>query len=125
MLRPIIKYRENELRFIGIVIFFCLGNAYGDAFEDSYKLTQQNRDKFKLGRIFFFDKIMSGNKNISCATCHNPLLFTGDALSLPVGEGGKGLGPTRDTGSIVKLGAIFCFSKEQLIEDIGNIPTFV
>ncbi len=54
--------------------------------------------KVKLGRLLMFDKILSGNKNISCATCHHSLTDTGDGLSLPVGEGGNGLGVTRDTG---------------------------
>lgn len=57
-----------------------------------------NLDKVELGKQLFFDKILSGNKNISCATCHHALTDTGDGLSLPVGEGGKGLGVTRDTG---------------------------
>jgi len=52
----------------------------------------------ELGRMLFFDKIMSGNQNISCATCHNPMTFSADGLSLGVGEGGNGLGRYRDTG---------------------------
>ena len=55
--------------------------------------------KVELGRNLFFDKILSGNLNTSCATCHHTLADTGDGLSLPVGEGGVGLGVTRDTGS--------------------------
>lgn len=55
--------------------------------------------KVALGRFLMFDKILSGNKNISCASCHHPLTNTGDGLSLPIGEGGRGLGVTRDTGS--------------------------
>jgi len=54
-----------------------------------------NQYKVMLGRFLFHDKILSGNKNISCATCHHALLATGDALSLSVGEGGCGLGPSR------------------------------
>ena len=54
--------------------------------------------KVELGRKLFFDKILSGNLNTSCATCHHSLADTGDGLSLPVGEGGQGLGVTRDTG---------------------------
>lgn len=56
-------------------------------------------DKFKLGQFLFFDKVISGNKNISCASCHHPLAGAGDGLALPVGEGGKGLGVTRNLGS--------------------------
>ncbi len=59
----------------------------------------RNEAKEELGKLLFFDKILSGNKNISCATCHHPLAATSDGLSLPVGEGARGLGVTRDTGS--------------------------
>lgn len=48
-----------------------------------------------LGRALFFDPVLSGNKNISCATCHHPTLGSGDAVSLSIGEGGIGLGPRR------------------------------
>ena len=54
--------------------------------------------KVALGNQLFFDKILSGNMNISCATCHHPMTATGDALSLPIGEGATGLGVTRNTG---------------------------
>ncbi len=55
----------------------------------------RNPDKEALGRLLFFDKILSGNRNISCATCHHPFTGSSDGLSLPVGAGGVGLGPTR------------------------------
>jgi len=55
--------------------------------------------KVALGKVLFFDKILSGNKNISCATCHHGLTDTGDGLSLSIGEGARGLGVARDTGS--------------------------
>jgi cytochrome c peroxidase len=53
----------------------------------------------ELGKLLFFDKELSGNRNISCATCHHSFTDTGDGLSLSVGEGGRGLGVTRDTGT--------------------------
>jgi cytochrome c peroxidase len=49
----------------------------------------------ELGRDLFYDPILSGNKNIACATCHHPTLGTSDAMSLSVGEGGIGLGVNR------------------------------
>ncbi len=48
-----------------------------------------------LGRLLFYDKILSGNRNISCGTCHSHDHATADGLSLGVGEGGVGLGPNR------------------------------
>jgi cytochrome c peroxidase len=59
----------------------------------------KNPYKVKLGQFLFYDKILSGNENTSCASCHHPLAGSGDGLALPVGEGGKGLGVTRDTGT--------------------------
>ena len=48
-----------------------------------------------LGRLLFWDPILSGNRAISCGTCHHPRFGTGDGLSLGMGEGGVGLGPER------------------------------
>lgn len=64
--------------------------------DDDYHIQPTNKEE--LGKFLFFDKILSGNMNISCATCHHPMAGTGDGLALPVGEGGNGLGITRDTG---------------------------
>ncbi|MCP4247466.1 MAG: cytochrome-c peroxidase, partial [bacterium] len=55
--------------------------------------------KVELGRLLFFDKIISGNRNISCATCHHPRFATTDGLALPLGEGPVGLGPDRMPGT--------------------------
>ncbi|MEM1075329.1 MAG: cytochrome c peroxidase [Pseudomonadota bacterium] len=58
-------------------------------------------DRFQagLGQDLFYDTILSGNQNISCAHCHHPKFGTGDGLSLGIGEGGEGLGPDRTPGS--------------------------
>lgn len=49
----------------------------------------------RLGQVLFYDPILSGNRNISCGTCHHPRFGTGDGVSLSLGEGGIGLGPER------------------------------
>ena len=51
-----------------------------------------------LGEALFFDKLLSGNGDIACATCHHPALATADGLPLSFGTGGHGLGPTRALG---------------------------
>ncbi len=48
-----------------------------------------------LGQLLYYDKILSGNRNISCGTCHSHDHATADGLSLGIGEGGVGLGPNR------------------------------
>ncbi|MBB5514364.1 cytochrome c peroxidase [Rubricella aquisinus] len=52
-------------------------------------------EEAKLGQLLFWDPILSGNRNISCGTCHHPRFGTGDGVSLSFGEGGVGLGPER------------------------------
>jgi cytochrome c peroxidase len=49
----------------------------------------------RLGRALAFDRILSGNRDISCMTCHLPAHGTSDARSLSIGQGATGLGPTR------------------------------
>jgi cytochrome c peroxidase len=49
----------------------------------------------ELGRALAFDKILSGNKDIACMTCHLPSFATGDDRSLSIGQGATGLGPAR------------------------------
>ncbi len=59
---------------------------------------QYDQTKAQLGRLLFYDPILSGNMNISCGTCHNPEFGTSDGLSLGIGEGGRGVGQARTTG---------------------------
>lgn len=54
----------------------------------------------RLGRDLFYDPILSGNRNIACATCHHPRFATSDGLSLGLGEGGVGLGPDRHVTTV-------------------------
>ncbi|BBN82484.1 hypothetical protein PA25_24690 [Pseudoalteromonas sp. A25] len=54
----------------------------------------------KLGKLLFFSKALSGNKDVACASCHHPYLGGGDALALPVGTLAKDanvIGPGRET----------------------------
>ncbi len=51
-----------------------------------------------LGEQLFWDKELSGRRNISCGTCHHPLLGSADAQSQSRGQGATGLGPAREHG---------------------------
>lgn len=61
-------------------------------------------DRAAVGQLLFYDPILSGNRNISCATCHHHDTFSADGVSLGIGEGGRGIGPERRVaeGGIVK-----------------------
>jgi cytochrome c peroxidase len=53
----------------------------------------------RLGQLLFYDKVLSGNRNISCGTCHHHDHAGTDGLSLGIGEGGVGVGPHRTAGT--------------------------
>ncbi|MFO7634225.1 MAG: ScyD/ScyE family protein [Caldilinea sp.] len=58
-------------------------------------LLEEDTPRAELGRLLFFDPILSGDLNISCATCHHPAFAMADGRVLPIGTGGEGLGPER------------------------------
>ncbi len=100
--------KNKSLLVVSIGLMFSSGLAHADGRHHHKRILDAVTDadfrspsaaKVELGRNLMYDKILSGNKNTTCATCHHALTDTGDGLSLPVGEGGVGLGVTRDTGS--------------------------
>lgn len=62
------------------------------------EMPAQNPARVQLGRALFFDKILSGNRDIACATCHQPSEALTDRLSLAIGTGGTGTGTSRTLG---------------------------
>lgn len=52
------------------------------------KMKLEDQNKYKLGKKLFFEKLVSGNKNVSCASCHEPKFFTTDLIPTSVGVGG-------------------------------------
>jgi len=52
-----------------------------------------------LGKMLFFDKVLSGNRDVSCASCHSPSAHTGDDASLAVGTGVTMIGGVRTLGA--------------------------
>lgn len=58
-----------------------------------------------LGQALAFDKILSGNGDLSCMTCHHPSIGSDDDRSLPLGVGGEGLGSARTGGDIIPRNA--------------------
>lgn len=72
--------------------FFPSFNPYSDA-------------KFDLGQALFWDPVLSGSKNVACASCHHPNFGYADGRDLSSGVNGAGLGPDRINGTIVKRNA--------------------
>lgn len=78
-------------------------------------LEEKNESLYSLGEALFFEKELSGNRNISCGSCHSPRFYSGDGLALGVGQGAV-FGKTID----LKEGAILKRHTPHLI-NLGRI----
>lgn len=61
--------------------------------------------KADLGRMLFWDPIMSGTKDIACVSCHHPDFGYADGIDLSLGVNGTGLGTNRTGGTLVQRNA--------------------
>jgi cytochrome c peroxidase len=52
-------------------------------------------ERVALGRLLFWDPILSGQKDVACATCHHPAFGYSDGRDLSIGTNGVGLGTQR------------------------------
>jgi cytochrome c peroxidase len=52
-------------------------------------------EKVQLGRLLFFDPVLSGNKDVACATCHQPEFSYAEFLETSIGVNGVGRGSKR------------------------------
>lgn len=55
----------------------------------------------ELGRLLYFDPLLSGDNDTSCAHCHHPDLGFADNRPLSMGFGGAGIGPERSGGAVL------------------------
>jgi cytochrome c peroxidase len=62
-------------------------------------------EKVELGRLLFFDPILSDDNTLSCAHCHHPHLGFSDGLPRSRGRGGVGAGRERTGGIELTRGA--------------------
>ena len=63
--------------------------------------------RVELGRRLFFDKRLSGDNGMSCATCHVPAKGFADGLPRAIGAGGKEL--ARNTPTVLNVGFFSSF----------------
>lgn len=95
----------------GLMILFSMPAAQATSLEQELRSLLRERSihalkpipnrrpaLYRLGKALFSDTILSGNRNISCETCHHPQFASGDGLPLSIGEGGFGDGDQRQMG---------------------------
>lgn len=94
------------VRYVLMIVLGCLAvPGLGSAAEQSrpaacapdpvFAELERELELLALGRDLFYDPILSGNREVACATCHHPAFGTSDGLALGIGDGGIGLGPGR------------------------------
>ncbi|HSB94377.1 MAG TPA: cytochrome-c peroxidase [Flavitalea sp.] len=54
-----------------------------------------SKEKVELGRLLFYDPVLSGNNDVSCASCHHPEFGYAENIELSIGVSGQGLGYER------------------------------
>ena len=74
----------------------ALLDAHGQTPLETPPFTIDN--KYILGQALFFDPVLSGARQVACATCHLPTRGTSNAQALAVGVDGRRLGENRLTG---------------------------
>ncbi|WP_119079584.1 cytochrome-c peroxidase [Chitinophaga alhagiae] len=69
-----------------------------DALPRTYRSPANNPttpEKIELGRLLFYDPVLSGGKDVACATCHHPDFGYAESIDLSIGVNGTGLGEKR------------------------------
>ncbi len=88
-----------KLSHLVLSIVLAMSGAAGAAPLSLDDFVDADPAQARIGQLLFYDPILSGNRNISCGTCHHHDHAGGDGLSLGIGEGGTGLGPDRTPGT--------------------------
>lgn len=72
-----------------------LPNTKIEALPRSAALPTDTPQKVDLGRLLFFDPVLSATHEVACATCHHPQHGWADARPTPLGVHASGIGPQR------------------------------
>ncbi len=59
---------------------------------------EADADLAQLGKLLFWDPILSGDRDVACATCHLPEHGYSDGRAQSIGVGGSGRGAEREVG---------------------------
>jgi cytochrome c peroxidase len=92
--------------------------------------------RIELGRLLFFDPVLSGDRQTACVTCHSELWGMGDALARGIGQGaGLDAGPgrsgpnmlRRNTPSLYNVAfrrSLLWDGRETVLEEQALVPIF-
>jgi cytochrome c peroxidase len=113
----------------GIAGSFLLSTVLGVVLATAPALSQESprrdrdRARVELGRRLFFDKLLSSDRTLSCASCHNPEHAFADTVAFSVGVGGaKG---ERNTPTLINVSgrtSMFWDGRAETLEDQAMGP---
>ncbi|ACM93737.1 cytochrome c551 peroxidase [Nautilia profundicola AmH] len=77
------------MRVLTLFILFVLFLHAQNLIEPIPEYIKYNKQKAELGKFLFFDTILSKDKTVSCASCHNPAEGWADSRKVSIGVSGK------------------------------------
>ncbi len=78
-----------------------------------------DRDMATLGRVLFYDKNLSDDKTISCASCHKQELAFSDDVAFS-----DGVNNQKTARNSLALGSVFSFNEYYGSSIVGRVPFF-
>lgn len=80
-------------------------------------------DKAALGKLLFFDPILSKDSTISCASCHKPAFAFADTSAVSIGVGGrKGVRNTPSAMNVLLHRTFFWDGRAKSLEEQALMP---
>jgi cytochrome c peroxidase len=98
-----------------VLLFLFLARCNNSRKQPSFVQVEQLNTQQTLGRYLFFDKKLSSNKQLSCASCHQPSQAFADSVSFSTGVFGR--------KAFRNTPAIFNVNRGKSFHFDGAIPT--
>lgn len=95
--------------------------AYENDFPNYYSSSNRtyDRDMATLGRVLFYDKKLSDDQTISCASCHKQAIGFSDDVAFSDGVNGR-----KTARNSLALGSVFSFNEYYGAAIVGRVPFF-
>jgi cytochrome c peroxidase len=89
----------------------------------SFSVDEQPKDKEALGKLLFFDPILSKDKTISCASCHKPAYAFADTAAVSIGvHKTKGVRNTPSSMNVALQSVFFWDGRAKTLEEQALMP---
>lgn len=89
---------DNDIVTVGTVRTIQIDGVVLSSLPDT--VSNPPTGSVELGRLLFWDPVLSGEQDVACATCHLPEFGYTDGRARSAGVGGTGAGPARVPGQL-------------------------